>query len=169
VDIDRTDRPPILTRVQRLGPPEEAPTAPPPRTSIGGPKGMSGPPGAPTAAATPAPSRCALDIVVPALQPRKAFVVRVKQEKEDQVVALWPDARGGVLLASGQPPDGVHTTKVTSIKELPSALLIAEPTELEAAAMMPAGGIMAAFLNETDRAIEPSRAVLMYFAGSRCP
>jgi hypothetical protein len=169
VEIDPTDRPPILTRVQRLGPPEEAPAASPPRTSIGGPKGVPGWPGTPTAAATPAPSRCALDIVVPALQPRKAFVVRVKQEKEDQVVALWPDARGGMLLASGQPPDGSASTSVTPIKSLPSALLIAEPTELEAAVKMPSGGILAAFLNETDKPIEPSRAIVIYFGGTRCP
>jgi hypothetical protein len=130
---------------------------------------MPSPAASPAAGGPPAPARCALDVVVPALQPRTAFVVRVKQEKEDQVVALWPDARGGMLLASGQPPDGSASTSVTPIKSLPSALLIAEPTELEAAVKMPSGGILAAFLNETDKPIEPSRAIVIYFGGTRCP
>jgi hypothetical protein len=50
-----------------------------------------------------APPRCAVDLAVPALAPKVAYVVRFTQARADQASVLWPGVKGGIAVAAAGP------------------------------------------------------------------
>jgi len=141
------------------------PGRPPPTTS--GAMSFASP-----AAATAVPdasARCALDLTVPVLPPKTAYVLRFEQTRPGQVSLLWPSASGKIgLAATGPAIAGARTPAIVRLSDLPSGIAQSATAVAELTSDAPAGGVFALLINDSNDRLPQSRGLLYYAGADNC-